>query len=61
MAKIPVAGTYAVVDGTITFTPTNDLPNDVVVEVTLNSDIRGTENERLAAPVTFSFTTIAGE
>jgi hypothetical protein len=57
MAKIPISGTYTVAGGKITFTPDDPLPNEVVIEVTLNSAIRGLQNERLANDYAFSFTT----
>jgi len=59
MAKIPIEGTYEVVGGVVTFTPTSDLPNGVTIEVSLSSAIRGADNKRLATAYSFTFDTIA--
>ncbi len=59
MAKIPISGSYSVVGSKATFTPTEDLPPETLVTVTLTSGIRGTENERLAESYVFEFTTEA--
>jgi hypothetical protein len=47
------------VDGTsVVATPVSDLPFDATVTVLLTTDIRGTENERLASNYRFTFQTV---
>jgi hypothetical protein len=54
----PVPGTFEVVGGTVTFTPSTNLPNNRVVSIKITPALRGTNNQRLASDYNFSFTTI---
>jgi hypothetical protein len=56
MAKIPISGTYSVDGAKAIFTPSEELPEGTLIEVTLTSGIRGTANQRLASDYQFSFT-----
>jgi hypothetical protein len=58
MAKIPISGSYVVVDGVVTFTPTSDFPSGVTIEVTINTSLRGVANQRLATSYAFNFDTV---
>jgi len=64
MAIVPVAGSFDVTDNVVTFTPTDDLPNNKVITVTLKAaalgvdGILGTNVEVLADDVVTTFTTI---
>jgi len=57
MANIPIAGSFEVAGGVVTFTPTNPLPAGKVVTTSITTTLRGTENERLATAFDWSFTT----
>lgn len=58
MARVAIPGSFGVVNGVVTFTPTSDLPNNTEILVTVTTGVRGTANQRLATNYEFSFTTI---
>jgi hypothetical protein len=58
MARVAIPGSFGVVNGVVTFTPTSNLPNNTQIFVTVTPSVRGTANQRLATNYLFDFTTI---
>ncbi len=58
MARVAIPGSFGVLNGVVTFTPTENLPNNEEILITVTTGVRGTANQRLATNYEFSFTTI---